>query len=166
MVFAYYNRLTSRQQEIYRRSDAIAVIRLPRPGQFQPLIHEIDAALQSESRSNTQSACNKLVVTLTTCLEIPAVNVKVLTSRPHANWGELHGLYQPASEADQVPAITVWMRTAKRKRVVKFRTFLRTVLHELCHHMDYALLKLPDSLHTEGFYKRESSLFHQLVPKS
>jgi hypothetical protein len=47
---------------------------------------------------------------------------------------------------------------------VAFRTFLRTLLHELCHHLDYRLYRLPDSFHTEGFYKRESSLFHQLVP--
>jgi hypothetical protein len=56
------------------------------------------------------------------------------------------------------------MRTAKQRRVVAFRTFLRTLLHEVGHHVDYTLLKLPDSFHTEGFYKRESSLFHQLVP--
>ena len=42
------------------------------------------------------------------------------------------------------------------------RTYLRTLLHEVCHHLDYALLGLPDSLHTEGFYQRESSLFHQI----
>ena len=44
-----------------------------------------------------------------------------------------------------------------------FRTFLRTLLHELCHHLDYELLDLDDSFHTEGFFKRESSLFKQLV---
>jgi hypothetical protein len=55
------------------------------------------------------------------------------------------------------------MRTVKHRRVVAFRSFLRTLLHELCHHLDYELYKLSDSFHTEGFYKRESSLFHQLV---
>src|SRR5439155_694108 len=58
--------------------------------------------------------------------------------------------------------ITVWMLTAKRGQVVAFRTFLRTLLHELCHHLDYTLLHLRDSLHTQGFYQRESSLFHAL----
>ncbi len=47
--------------------------------------------------------------------------------------------------------------------MVAFRTFVRTLLHELCHHLDYELLKLDDSFHTEGFFKRESSLFKQLV---
>jgi hypothetical protein len=45
---------------------------------------------------------------------------------------------------------------------VAFKTFLRTLLHELCHHLDYALLNLRDSLHTQGFYQRESSLFAAL----
>ena len=37
------------------------------------------------------------------------------------------------------------------------------LLHELCHHLDYELLDLEESFHTEGFYKRESNLFHQLM---
>jgi hypothetical protein len=54
------------------------------------------------------------------------------------------------------------MRTVARKQVVAFKTFLRTILHELCHHLDYELYKLPETFHTEGFYKRESSLYYQL----
>ena len=58
---------------------------------------------------------------------------------------------------------TLWMRTARQKRVVAFRTFLRTLLHEIGHHVDYTRLRLGDSFHTQGFYQRESHLFHQLV---
>jgi hypothetical protein len=56
------------------------------------------------------------------------------------------------------------MRTARHGRVVAFRTFLRTLLHELCHHLDLEVLGLGESFHTEGFFRRESSLFRQLVP--
>jgi len=58
------------------------------------------------------------------------------------------------------------MRPARGCQVVRFRTFLRTLLHELCHHLDYDLLALPDSFRTEGFYRRESSLLRQLVPSA
>ena len=95
-------------------------------------------------------------------LGIAPVRVEVLAARPHAHWGEMHGLY--TAERGRIPRIQLWMRTAKQKRVVAFRTFLRTLLHAVGHHIDYALLRLPDSYHTEGFYKRESSLFYQLVP--
>jgi hypothetical protein len=74
----------------------------------------------------------------------------------------LHGLYEPA-EGRASAIITLWMRTAKHRRIVAFKSFLRTLLHELCHHLDYELYELSDSFHTEGFYKRESSLLHQLI---
>jgi hypothetical protein len=63
-----------------------------------------------------------------------------------------------------VARIRVWMRTARRADVVAFRTFLRTLLHELCHHLDFEVLGLDRSFHTEGFFRRESSLVRQLVP--
>jgi DinB superfamily len=94
-------------------------------------------------------------------LGAPPVRVEVLAARPHARWGELHGLY--TAERGKRPKIQLWMRTAKQKRVVAFRTYLRTLLHEVGHHLDYTVLRLEESYHTEGFYKRESSLFHQLV---
>lgn len=94
-------------------------------------------------------------------LGAPPVRVEVLAARPHARWGELHGLY--TAERGKRPKIQLWMRTAKQKRVVAFRTYLRTLLHEVGHHLDYTVLGLDESYHTEGFYKRESSLFHQLV---
>jgi len=46
---------------------------------------------------------------------------------------------------------------------VKFRTFLRTLVHELAHHLDYELYKLAETFHTEGFYARESALMHDLL---
>ena len=161
MPFAYYARLTKSQQAIYRKSDAIAELRLAHPRGFDPLIAELSAALQSEERARTQRATDQLIRGLTDALEIPPVRVEVLAARPHARWGELHGLY--TSEPGRMPKIQLWMRTAKQRRVVAFRTYLRTLLHEVGHHLDYALLRLRDSYHTEGFYKRESSLFHQLV---
>ena len=87
----------------------------------------------------------------------------MLAARPSHDWGELHGLYEPA-EGRRRARITVWMRTAQHKKVVAFRTFLRTILHEICHHLDYEVLGLDDSFHTEGFLKRESSMFRQLIP--
>src|SRR5581483_9948540 len=77
--------------------------------------------------------------------------------------GELHGLY--TWEEGKVPVIEVWMRTAKNRRVVQFRTFLRTLLHEICHHLDFTLFDLTATFHTAGFFRRESSLMRQLAGK-
>ena len=162
MPFAYYARLSRAQQKIYRESDAVTEIRVSHAAELHPLVGALEAALESEQRGATQAATERLIHGLTRALGIPDVTVEVLAARPHAQWGELHGLY--TVKAGQRPKIQLWMRTAKQKRVVAFRTFMRTMLHEVGHHVDYTLLRLADSFHTEGFYKRESSLFYQLVP--
>src|SRR6266850_5179989 len=164
MPFSYYARLTRSQQAVYRKSDEIAEVRLPQPAALHPAVTALTAALASEDRPHVQRATEWLIRDLTNALGVPPVRVEVLAARPHARWGELHGLY--TVERGQAPKIQLWMRTAKQRRVVAFRTYLRTLLHEVGHHLDYALLRLRDSYHTEGFYKRESSLFKQLVPEA
>ena len=162
MVFDYYHRLGKKQKAIYRKSDRIESIALNHPETIRQSIITLQAALVSEDRAKTEKASHVLVKEILRDLDVVTVKTRVLSVRPSNNWGELHGLYEPA-EKNTRARITVWMRTARHKKVVAFRTFLRTILHELCHHLDYELLELADSFHTEGFFKRESSLFKQLM---
>ena len=162
MVFDYYRRLNRRQQAIYRKSDAIERIELGDGARFEDLVIALEQALSDQDRKATERAAASLVNAMTAALGVVPVATRVLSARPSSDWGELHGLYEPEDEG-VTPRLTVWMRTAKHKKVVAFRSFLRTILHEFCHHLDYELLELEDSFHTEGFFKRESSLFHQLV---
>jgi hypothetical protein len=163
MPFPYYARLTPRQKEIYRKSDAVTAVRLLDPAALSPFVGALREALAGDRRAHVEAATQFLVRGMTEMLEVPPARVEVLAVRPTLRHAELHGLY--TREARGVPRIQVWMRTAQKRRTVAFRTFLRTVLHELMHHLDYELLKLADSYHTEGFFRRESSLFYQLVPK-
>ncbi len=162
MVFAYYQKLSASQKRTYQKSDAITSVPLPHAGELQHHIPRLAAALGNEDRRMVEAICRDLAASLSEALSLPPLRVKVLTVRPSATWGELHGLYEPA-EGRSAALITLWMRTAKHRQVVAFRAFLRTLLHEFCHHLDYELFRLSDSFHTEGFYKRESSLFHQLT---
>ncbi len=164
MPFAYYRRLSAAQKRIYRRSDEITSIPLPRAQELRSLTDDLAAALEEEDRRGAERICHRLADGLTQRLEVPPVQIMVLRVRPRDGWGELHGLYEP-SEDDYLSRISLWMRTAQRAQVVAFRTFLRTLLHELGHHLDYELFELEETFHTEGFYKRESSLFNQLVDK-
>lgn len=160
--YAYYQRLSAKQKEIYRVSDRISAIRLERPAVIGELVEQLGRALAADDRAAVQAAATALCGSLTQALSAPPVPVQVLAVRPQADGSELHGLY--TYESDESCVIKVWMRTAKHQRVVAFRTFVRTLLHELCHHLDFTVFKLRHSFHTEGFFKRESSLFHQLVP--
>ncbi len=163
MPFAYFQRLTRRQQAIYLKSEGITSLALRQPDRLRPLVGELGRALEGGKRGLIESATQLLAAGLAQALGLPPVRVKVLAVRPHARWGELHGLYEASKRRGEPPLITLWMRTARQKRIVAFRTFLRTLLHEIGHHVDYTLLHLGDSFHTQGFYARESHLFHQLV---
>lgn len=147
---------------MYRRSDSIDSVVVPRLAELRPLTRDLKEALLSENRSVVATASQALADALTRSLEVEPFEVVVELARPRGSRSELHGLYEPGSSGNRA-RISVWMRTAKRRQVVAFRTFLRTFLHEVCHHLDYELYGLRESFHTQGFFKRESSLYRQLV---
>jgi len=164
MVFSYYNKLSAGNKRIYAASDRIERLELPDPVRLQPWVPRLEQALKADARPAVEELCVRLAAGMVEQLAIRPVNLKVLAVRPSNDYGELHGLYEGVEGRLRVARITLWMRTAQRKQPVAFRSFLRTFLHEMCHHFDYEHLRLGDSFHTEGFYKRESSLFYQLLP--
>jgi hypothetical protein len=56
--------------------------------------------------------------------------------------------------------IRLWMRTAVRKEVTSFGTFLSTLCHEFGHHLDFQSFRFADSWHTRRFYERTAALYH------
>ena len=162
--YDYYRRLRPRQRAIYRKSDAVTKVVLPDPEALRPTVARLEAALGTQKRTTVLRAARCLVDGVCGALEVTAPKVRVLSRRPSSATSELHGLYE-RDEDEDLAVITVWMKTAAHERVVAFRTFLRTLLHEVGHHLDYELLELADSYHTEGFFRRESSLVRQLAPK-
>ena len=132
LVFDYYNRLSARRQSIYRQSDEIRQVRLPQRGELLPVVPELEAALKSENRGAIEKLSRRIADEIVSQLKAPGIRVQVLAVRPSDDWGELHGLYLPEDESESAK-IQLWMRTVKHKKVVAFRSFLRTLLHELCH---------------------------------
>jgi hypothetical protein len=161
--FAYYDRLSAASKRTYRKSDAIERIDLPDVSSMVPLAAAIEPALAAAQRAAVERACQGLADAVIARLNAPRVVVRVLERRPSNNWGELHGLYEPDEVTGGTARISVWMRTAAKEQVVKYRTFLRTLVHELCHHLDYEHFGLAETFHTQGFYNRESALVRELL---
>ena len=157
MPFAYYDRLSPRRQAIYRKSDAIVSLPLPAGAAVAAPVRAIDDGLARNDRPAIQRAVQALLNELATGFDVPRVRARVLAVRPSDVESELHGLYEP-NEDSPPPVVSVWMKTAQRRQVVAFRSFVRTVVHEFLHHLDYEHFDLEETFHTEGFYKRESSL--------
>jgi hypothetical protein len=159
---AFFYRLSPAAQRIYLRSDAIETFNLaPSPAALR-----MTAALTNTLAEGRQAAAallaRRLADELCRLLHVRPIDIEVRGVRPHNARGELHGIFYPT----RPPRIVLWMRTAQRHQTVKPRTFIRTLLHEIGHYLDYALLRLGDSFHTSGFFKRESSLVRALLPES
>lgn len=154
--------MSRRQQQVYRRSDDIPGIDLPDPEGLAPLGRAVTGELALGVAGGVQRACQALADEIARQLGTPALEVRVHGERPSSAQGELHGLYTPDNLAPRA-RVELWMRTAKRGQVVAARTFLRTLAHEICHHVDYEHFRLPETFHTEGFYRRESRLLRQML---
>jgi hypothetical protein len=166
MRFNYYKSLSATNKKIYDASDRIERTPLPDAARLWPLMPRLKAALGADERPRVELVTQAIGGEILKQLQVAPVTLKVLAVRPADGSGELHGYYEGIEGRMKTARISLWMRTAQKKRPVAFKTFLRTLLHELGHHLDYEYFKLADSFHTEGFYKRESSLFYQLLPEA
>lgn len=161
MPFAYYDRLSQAEKRIYRASDAIESVGMPRGLDLGPEVVELRAALVAEDRSAVQTIGQRMVDALMRGFHVPPV----AQGDGRAPVGRLRRAARSLRPAERRarPLITVWMRTAQWRQVVAFKSFLRTICHEMCHPLDYELFALEETFHTEGFYKGESSLANALL---
>jgi hypothetical protein len=162
MPFAYYDDLSAADKRIYRKSDAIERIPLKDPERIHPVAIQLRKSLADNKRSDVAKHSSEICRRVCEDLGVETLTVKISSKRPSSSTKELYGLYEWTE--GEAPVLTIWMKTAVKRQVVAFKTFIRTVLHELCHHLDYTYFDLEDSFHTEGFFKRESSLYKQIVP--
>ena len=162
MPFPYYNNLSAAKKRIYRKSDAIECIPVESPGGIHPVTIMLRKSLEDNKRRDVAKHASEICRLVCDGLDTEALIVKIRSRRPSSSAEELQGLYERTD--GEKPVLTVWMKTAAKGQVVAFKSFIRTVLHELCHHIDYTYFNLDDSLHTEGFFKRESFLYKQIVP--
>jgi len=162
MPFPYYDNLSAAQKRIYRKSDAIKSITVRNPSAIHPVIIRLKKSLEDNKRRDVAKYASEICRLVCEDLGTEPLIVKISSKRPSNSTRELHGLYE--WEDGETAVLTVWMKTAAKEQVVAFKSFLRTILHELCHHLDYTYFKLEDSFHTEGFFKRESFLYKQIVP--
>jgi hypothetical protein len=162
----YFHRLPARAQRAWLKSDSIDRFELIPDAAISSLTAALIAALPSDVPLVIERAAQALVDQICKLMAVRAIRVEVRGVRPHNTRGELHGIFYPHGPSPRpgAPLIILWMRTAQRHDVVKPKTFVRTLMHELGHYLDYALLQLDESFHTTGFFRRESFLVRTILP--
>jgi hypothetical protein len=162
----YFYRLPVRAQRIWLKSDSIDHFDLVSDAATVSLTAALMGVLRSGAPLLIERAAQALANRICGLMAVSPVTVEVRGVRPHNTRGELHGIFYPRGPSARpgAPLIILWMRTAQRHEVVKPKTFLRTLMHELVHYLDYTLLRLGESFHTSGFFRRESFLVRALLP--
>ena len=143
----------------FQESDRMNTLDLPCDALLFEIAKSIETAMKAEEIAGVRRACAELLKAASQFYGVPECNVRVLAARPlktREQWTtELFGDYDPETMLTRV-----WMRTAVRKEITSFGTFLSTLCHEFSHHLDYHLFKFKDSWHTRGFYERTAVLYH------
>jgi hypothetical protein len=143
----------------FLESDRIKTLDLPQNASLLAIAQSIESAMNAGTTADVRCTCAEFLVATSEFYKIPECGVRVLAARPlrvREHWStELFGDYNP-----ETMLIRVWMRTAVRKEITSFGTFLSTLCHEFCHHLDYQRFGFHDSWHTRGFYERTAALYH------
>jgi hypothetical protein len=140
-------------------SDQQATLRVPDDRRLLTRAEGIESAMHSGKPAAIAYACGDFLDVAADFYEVPRPEVRVLAARPlrvrEGGSIELFGDYNL-----QTGLIRIWTRTAVRKQVTSYGTFLSTLCHEFCHHLDCRLLGFGGSPHTRGFYHRTAALYH------
>ena len=140
-------------------SDQRNLIPLPPDRRLVTSADLIERAITDGASWDIQRACAEFLRTASGFYGVPECSVRVLAARPlrvrEYSTTELFGDYHPTTLV-----IRVWRRTAIRKETTSVGTFLSTLCHEFCHHLDFHRFGFGDSWHTRGFYERTALLYH------
>src|SRR5438876_6022820 len=142
-----------RNQAEFLKSDRTKDLDLPQNVFLPDIAKHLESAMKAGTVAEVRKACAEFLAIASDFYKVPPCGIRVLAARPlrvRERWStELFGDYAP-----EAMLIRVWMRTAVRKEVTSFGTFLSTLCHEFCHHLDFQKFGFRDSWHTRGFYGR------------
>jgi len=145
---------------LVRRHREAARLELPNDDRLRVTVNSVEQALQTEQVARVRKARAEFVTAAAGFYQVSRPLIRVLAARPlkvrEDGWAtELFGDYHFEEKL-----IRVWMRTAVQKRVTSFGTFLATLCHEFCHHLDRERFGFFETPHTRGFYERAAALYH------
>jgi len=151
---------TAEKQE-YMRSEAMGSIALPPPEPVRSLAKQLEQVMKAEDKKQIQLLCNQIAKLVCQSFGVETPKVRVLGLRPleekkyHVD--ELFGDYTIETQV-----IRLWMRTAVLGKMTSYGTFLSTLCHELCHHLDVVCFDCENTFHTRGFYERSGLLYSHI----
>jgi hypothetical protein len=148
-----------RNLRLFVESDRLHTLPLPSDDRLPKIAARIESAMKAGRTLEVHRACEEFLNAASDFFQVSRCAVRVLAARPlyvrERSTTELFGDYRP-----DAAMIRIWSRTAVRKEITSFGTFLSTLCHEFCHHLDFERFGFRNSWHTRGFYERTAVLYH------
>jgi hypothetical protein len=146
-----------KNRQFFAESDRLNALRLPEDDRLRRIASAIEAGMKTGRSKEVLRFSREFLDAAADFYQVKHCDVRVLAARPlrvrERSTIELFGDYNP-----NTVLIRVWMKTAVQKKVTSFGTFLSTLCHEFCHHLDFQRFR--NSWHTRGFYERTGALYH------
>jgi hypothetical protein len=134
-------------REDFLKSDRVRTLDLPQDRRLLAFARTIELAMTDGTTAAVRRACANFLAEAAQFYRTPSCGIRVLAARPlrvrERGTTELFGDYDPES-------------------ITSFGTFLSTLCHEFCHHLDFQKFRFENSWHTRGFYERTAALYHHV----
>jgi hypothetical protein len=155
-----FTRAEKKAYEISNRLDSVDFRVTP---SMRRKVDDLALWLAAGDKTRVRASTQAVIDLLCAAAQVPVARI-ALRERAYAKFKgdkavwKLYGLCAPDG------TITLAFRTAVRRKVFAFKTFVNTLVHEFMHHYDTQRLQLGASFHTRGFYQRVRDLICRLVP--
>jgi hypothetical protein len=157
-------RFSSAEKKSYAVSNSLLAADVKVTPSMRRKVDDLAIWLAAGDKRRVKAATQTVLDLLCAAAELPAATLKLKDVAP-AKFRNGKAVWKLYGTCERDGTITVAYRTAVRRQVFAFKTYLNTVVHEFMHHYDHWKLRLAASFHTSGFYNRVRDLYRRLLPE-
>lgn len=155
-------RFTRAEKKAYQVSNSLESVNFAVTPSMRRKVEDLALWLAEGDKSRVKAATQNVLDLLCAAAEVTPARLK-LKDTAYAKFRGGKAVWKLYGTCERDGTITVAFRTAVRRQVFAFKTFLNTVVHEFMHHYDAHKLILAASFHTSGFYRRVRDLRLRLL---
>ncbi len=155
-------RFTRAEKKAYELSNALVAVDFAVTPAMRRKVEDLARWLSAGRKPEVRQATQAVLDLLCEAARVPPAVLK-LKDTAYAKFRGGKAVWKLYGTCDRDGTITLAFRTAVRRQVFAFRTFLNTAVHEFMHHYDARRLRLAASFHTGGFYRRVRDLYGRLL---
>ncbi len=155
-------RFTRAEKRAYELSNARPAIDFAVTPPMRRKVDDLARWLGAGDKAQAREATQAILDLLCEAAGVPRATLK-LKDTAFAKFRGGKAVWKLYGTCERDGTITIAFKTAVKRQVFAFKTFLNTVAHEFMHHYDHRGLRLAASFHTGGFYRRVRDLYARLL---